>query len=110
MCLALPGLILSITTQPGPGQLLKQSEFDLQANGEDFPAGSDLTARASTAEAAVPAPCQPETTDPLWLVADVDFGGVRQPVSLACLPEARVGDRVLVHVGIALSIVEEESV
>ena len=57
MCLALPGLILSITTQPGPGQLLKQSEFDLQANGEDFPAGSDRTARASTAESAVPAPC-----------------------------------------------------
>jgi hydrogenase maturation factor len=26
-------------------------------------------------------------------------------VSLACLPEARVGDRVLVHVGVALSVV-----
>jgi hydrogenase expression/formation protein HypC len=29
-------------------------------------------------------------------------------VSLACLPEARVGDRVLVHVGLALSLVQEE--
>jgi hydrogenase maturation factor len=37
----------------------------------------------------------------------VDFGGVRQQVSLACLPEARVGDRVLVHVGVALSLVHE---
>ncbi len=46
--------------------------------------------------------------DPLWRVAEVDFGGVRQQVSLACLPEARVGDRVLVHVGFALSLVEEE--
>ena len=46
--------------------------------------------------------------DPLWLRAQVDFGGVRQWVSLACLPEARVGDRVLVHVGLALSLVEEE--
>jgi hypothetical protein len=33
----------------------------------------------------------------LWRQAEVDFGGVRQQVSLACLPEARVGDRVLVH-------------
>ena len=41
-------------------------------------------------------------------MAEVDFGGVRQPVSLACLPEAQVGDQVLVHVGIALSIVQEE--
>jgi hydrogenase expression/formation protein HypC len=38
----------------------------------------------------------------------VDFGGVHQPVSLACLPEAQVGDHVLVHVGMALSIVAED--
>ena len=41
----------------------------------------------------------------LWRQAEVDFGGVRQVVSLACLPEAAVGDRVLVHVGMALSVV-----
>lgn len=46
--------------------------------------------------------------DPLWAMATVDFGGVRQQVSLACLAEARVGDRVLVHVGLALSLVEGE--
>jgi hydrogenase expression/formation protein HypC len=45
----------------------------------------------------------------LWRCAEVDFGGVRQRVSLACLPEARVGDQVLVHVGFALSIVDEQS-
>ena len=44
----------------------------------------------------------------LWRMAEVDFGGVRQPVSLACLPEAQIGDQVLVHVGMALSIVQEE--
>lgn len=43
----------------------------------------------------------------LWRMAEVDFGGVRQPVSLACLPQAQIGDQVLVHVGIALSIVQE---
>jgi hydrogenase expression/formation protein HypC len=47
--------------------------------------------------------------DPLWRSAEVDFGGVRQQVSLACLPEARLGDRVLVHVGVALSLVEEDA-
>jgi hydrogenase expression/formation protein HypC len=41
-------------------------------------------------------------------VAEVDFGGVRQQVSLACLPGARVGDRVLVHVGFALALVDDD--
>ena len=45
--------------------------------------------------------------EPLWREALVDFGGVRQQISLACLPDARVGDRVLVHVGLALCRVEE---
>lgn len=47
--------------------------------------------------------------DPLWRVADVDFGGVRQQVSLACLSDARVGDHVLVHVGLAIALVQEET-
>ena len=37
----------------------------------------------------------------------VDFGGVRKEVALAFTPEARVGDYVLVHVGFALSVVDE---
>jgi hydrogenase expression/formation protein HypC len=52
--------------------------------------------------------CSDAADDPLWRTAEVDFGGVRQQVSLACLPEARVGDRVLVHVGLALSLVNDE--
>jgi len=39
--------------------------------------------------------------------ATVDFGGVRKDVSLAFTPEAAVGDYVLVHVGFALSVVDE---
>lgn len=50
----------------------------------------------------------PSADDGLWRQAEVDFGGVRQWVSLACLPEAEVGDRVLVHVGMALSVVLED--
>ncbi|MFO7628298.1 MAG: HypC/HybG/HupF family hydrogenase formation chaperone [Prochlorococcaceae cyanobacterium] len=58
--------------------------------------------------AAAGAPGSAAADDPLWRLAEVDFGGVRQQVSLACLPEARVGDRVLVHVGLALSLVDPE--
>jgi hydrogenase expression/formation protein HypC len=38
----------------------------------------------------------------------VSFSGVVREVSLACVPEAKVGDYVLVHVGFALSVVDEE--
>jgi hydrogenase expression/formation protein HypC len=37
----------------------------------------------------------------------VDFGGIRKEVSLDYTPEACVGDYVLVHVGFALSIIDE---
>lgn len=63
--------------------------------------GTILTIETEPAAAASDRP-----GDSLWLRAQVDFGGVRQWVSLACLPQARVGDRVLVHVGLALSLVE----
>ena len=38
----------------------------------------------------------------------VDFGGVKKEISLAFTPEAAVGNYVLVHVGFALSVVDEE--
>ncbi|MCP9886774.1 HypC/HybG/HupF family hydrogenase formation chaperone [Cyanobium sp. ATX 6A2] len=80
MCLATPGVILVISDgQP--------------------PAGTRAADGAAGAAAAA---------DSLWRCAEVDFGGVRQQVSLACLPEAVVGDRVLVHVGVALSLVEDD--
>jgi hydrogenase expression/formation protein HypC len=37
----------------------------------------------------------------------VSFGGVVKEVSLAYVPEAQVGDYVIVHVGFALSVVDE---
>jgi hydrogenase expression/formation protein HypC len=39
--------------------------------------------------------------------ARVSFGGVIKEVSMAYVPEARVDDYVIVHVGFALSIVDE---
>jgi len=38
----------------------------------------------------------------------VDFDGIRKEVCLDFTPEARVGDYVLVHVGFALTVVDEE--
>ncbi|MEW5795317.1 MAG: HypC/HybG/HupF family hydrogenase formation chaperone [Candidatus Zixiibacteriota bacterium] len=38
----------------------------------------------------------------------VDFGGVIREVSLACVPQAGIGDYVLVHAGFALSVVDPE--
>jgi hydrogenase expression/formation protein HypC len=46
--------------------------------------------------------------DPLDLTGTVEFGGIRKQVRLAYTPEARVGDYVVVHAGIALSVVQEE--
>jgi hydrogenase expression/formation protein HypC len=37
----------------------------------------------------------------------VDFGGIRKEVNLAYTPEAEVGKYVLVHVGFAISVIDE---
>ena len=49
-----------------------------------------------------------EGDDPLERRGKVDFGGVRKEVSLAFTPEAAPGNYVLVHVGFALSVLDEE--
>jgi len=42
------------------------------------------------------------------LKARVRFGGVVREVNLDLVPEARVGDYVVVHVGFALSVIDAE--
>jgi hydrogenase expression/formation protein HypC len=46
--------------------------------------------------------------DPYSRIGKIDFGGVLKEASLAYVPEAQVGDYVIVHVGFALSRVDEE--
>jgi hydrogenase expression/formation protein HypC len=46
--------------------------------------------------------------DPLERSGRVSFGGVIKEVSLACAPEARPGDFVLVHVGVAIGVIDAE--
>jgi hydrogenase expression/formation protein HypC len=50
-----------------------------------------------------------EHADPLWRRGEVRFGGVLRQVSLACVPEAQLGDQLLVHVGLALTVLEPET-
>ena len=49
-----------------------------------------------------------EGDDPILRDGKVNFGGVVKRVNLSLVPEAKIGDYVIVHVGLALSIVEEE--
>jgi hydrogenase expression/formation protein HypC len=44
----------------------------------------------------------------LMRMGKVDFGGVTREVCLAYVPEAQVGDYVIVHVGFAISQLDED--
>ncbi|MBN2382347.1 HypC/HybG/HupF family hydrogenase formation chaperone [bacterium] len=45
--------------------------------------------------------------DSLLHLGLVNFGGTIKEVSLAFVPEVKIGDFVYVHVGVALSIIDE---
>jgi len=49
-----------------------------------------------------------EGDDPIFRTGKVNFGGVVKEVNLSYVPEAKVGDYVMVHVGFAISIVDEQ--
>lgn len=46
-------------------------------------------------------------SDPLSRMGKIDFGGVIKEACLAYVPEAKVGDYAIVHVGFAISLVDE---
>lgn len=54
-----------------------------------------------------------EVDDPEHRIATVDVGGIRRRINIACIvdeshpPEACVGDWVLIHVGFAMSRIDE---
>jgi len=48
-----------------------------------------------------------EENDGLRRTGRVDFSGITKLVNLAYVPEAKVGDYVIVHVGFAISRVDE---
>lgn len=53
-----------------------------------------------------------EITDPEGLMANVDISGIRREVNLACVaehnPDALLNRWVLIHVGFALCVIDEE--
>ncbi|MCX6989693.1 MAG: HypC/HybG/HupF family hydrogenase formation chaperone [Chlamydiae bacterium] len=49
------------------------------------------------------------THDSSLPMGEVDFSGVKKSVCLVYTPEAKVGDYVIVHVGFAISILNEKA-
>ncbi len=47
--------------------------------------------------------------DPLLALAEIDFGGIRKRCHMACVPDAQEGDYVLVHAGIALTVIDQQA-
>ena len=58
---------------------------------------------------AIPGRVEEITTDGLVRMGKVNFGGVVKKVCLDCVPEVEVGDYTIVHVGFALSRIDEET-
>lgn len=56
---------------------------------------------------AVPGKILSTTGEDFARMARVSFGGIVKDVSLAYVPEAQDGNYVLVHVGFAISVVDE---
>lgn len=46
--------------------------------------------------------------DETFRFGKVSFGGTTKPVNLCMVPEAKIGDYVLVHVGVAIGTVDKE--
>jgi hydrogenase expression/formation protein HypC len=42
------------------------------------------------------------------LMGKIDFGGVIREACLSYVPEAKVGDYTIIHVGFALNIIDEQ--
>jgi len=47
-------------------------------------------------------------SDATFRQGKISFGGIVKEVNLCMVPEARVNDYVLVHVGVAISMIDEE--
>lgn len=48
------------------------------------------------------------TVDPAFQQGTVSFGGIIKTINLSMVPDVKTGDYVLVHVGVAISTIDEE--
>ncbi len=46
--------------------------------------------------------------DDIFRVGKVSFGEIKKDINLSMVPDAKIGDYVLVHVGVAISIIDED--
>ena len=49
-----------------------------------------------------------EEIDSVFKIGKVSFSGVPKKINLSLVPDAKVGEHVLVHVGVAVSMIDEE--
>lgn len=49
-----------------------------------------------------------DNTDPLLRSGQVNFSGISKSISLAYVPEAKINDFVIVHAGVALSVLDAD--
>lgn len=49
-----------------------------------------------------------ENDEPIYRAGRVSFGGIIKQVNLAYVPEAQIGDYVIVHVGFAINKLDEK--
>ena len=49
-----------------------------------------------------------DALESVFQIGKVSFSGVTKRINLNLVPEAKVGDHVLVHVGVAVSIIDED--
>jgi hydrogenase expression/formation protein HypC len=47
--------------------------------------------------------------DPICALAEVEFAGVTRPCHMACVPDAKVGEYVIVHAGVAIAKIDAEA-
>ena len=49
-----------------------------------------------------------DDSNPELRMAKVNFSGIMKDISIQLLPEVKIGDYILAHVGMALNIINEE--
>ena len=49
-----------------------------------------------------------EPEESVFQIGKVSFSGITKKINLSLVPDAKVGDHVLVHVGVAVSVIDEE--
>ena len=46
--------------------------------------------------------------DPIFGRAIIEFGSVRRECQMACVPDAKIGEYVIVHAGIAIAVIDAQ--